>query len=101
MNVGVISATHDPSVGVEPPPEVPIAFQGVNVFLHEGDIYLPACLDCLGAIAPVYTVQTCADAHFKEDHRVVNQTRVLHLEGHARGRPAPAEGNVILTFGFR
>ncbi len=85
MKVGVISDTHNPSVGVEPPPEVAIAFQGVDVIIHAGDIYLPACLDWLEAIAPVYAVEMWADAHFKEDPRVVNKMRVLHLEGHTIG----------------
>ena len=85
MKVGVISDTHNPSVGVEPPPEVAIAFQGVDVIFHAGDIYLPSCLDWLEAIAPVYAVEMWADAHFKEDARVVNKTRVLHLEGHTIG----------------
>ena len=85
MKVGVISDTHNPSVGAEPPPEVAIAFQGVDVIIHAGDIYLPSCLDWLEAIAPVYAVEMWADAHFKEDPRVVNKTRVLHLEGHAIG----------------
>ena len=85
MKVGVISDTHNPNVGVEPPPEVAIAFQGVDVILHAGDIYLPSCLDWLEAIAPVYAVEMWADAHFNEDPRVVNKTRVLHLEGHTVG----------------
>ena len=85
MIVGVISDTHNPSVGVQPPPEVAIAFQGVDVILHAGDIYVPSCLDWLEAIAPVYAVEMWAGAHFKEDPRVVNDTRVLHLEGHTIG----------------
>ena len=85
MIVGVISDTHNPSVGMLPPPEVAIAFQGVDVILHAGDIYVPSCLDWLEAIAPVYAVEMESDAHFKEDPRVVNKTRVLHLEGHTIG----------------
>ncbi len=85
MRVGVISDTHTPSVGAEPPPEVAIAFQGVDVILHAGDIYLPSCLDWLEKIAPVYAVELGADDHFKGDPRVVNKTRVLHLEGHTIG----------------
>ena len=85
MKVGVISDTHNPSVGVQPPPEVAIAFQGVDLILHAGDIYVPSCLDWLEAIAPVYAVELGADAHFREDPRVVNNKRVLHLEGHAIG----------------
>ena len=85
MRVGVISDTHNPSVGAEPPPELAIAFQGVDVILHAGDIYVPSCLDWLETIAPVYAVEMWADAHFKEDPRVVDKTRVLHLEGHTVG----------------
>lgn len=85
MKVGLISDTHNPSVGKIPPPEVAIAFQGVDVILHAGDIYVPACLDWLEAIAPVYAVELRADAHFKEDPRVVDKRRVVHLEGHTIG----------------
>ena len=85
MKVGVISDTHNPSVGVEPPPEVASAFQGVDVILHAGDIYLPSCLDWLEALAPVYAVEMEAEAHFNEDPRVVDRTRVIRLEGHTIG----------------
>lgn len=85
MKVGIISDTHNPSVGIEPPPEVAIAFKGVDVILHAGDIYVPSCLDWLEEIAPVYAVEMEAEAQFKEDTRVVNKTRVLHLEGHTIG----------------
>ena len=85
MRVGVISDTHNPSVGAGPPPEVAAAFQGVDVILHAGDIYVPSCLDWLEEIAPVYAVEMEADAHFNGDSRVVNKTRVLHLEGHQIG----------------
>ncbi len=85
MLVGVISDTHNPSVGTLPPPEVAIAFQGVDVILHAGDIYTPHCLDWLEKIAPVYAVELGADAHFRKDPRVVNNARVLQLEGHTIG----------------
>lgn len=85
MKVGIISDTHNPSVGKEPPPEVAITFQGVDVILHAGDIYVPSCLDWLEAIAPVYAVEMWGDAQFKDDPRVVDKTRVLHLEGHTIG----------------
>ena len=85
MKVGLISDTHNPSVGKEPPPEVAIAFKGVDVILHAGDIYVPACLDWLETIAPVYAVEMWGDAQFKEDPRVVDKTRVLHLGGHTIG----------------
>ena len=85
MKVGVISDTHNPSVGAEPPPEVAVAFQGVDVILHAGDIYLPSCLDWLEEIAPVYAVELGADAQFEDDPRVVDKTRVVRLEGYTIG----------------
>ncbi len=85
MRVGVISDTHNPSVGAEPPPEVISAFDGVDVIIHAGDIYQPSCLDWLEKIAPVYAVELGADAHFKDDARVVDMSRVLELEGHSIG----------------
>lgn len=85
MKIGVISDTHNPSVGLEPPPEVAVAFQGVDVIIDAGDIYLPSCLDWLEGIAPVYAVELEADLHFKEDSRVVNKKRVLYFEGHTIG----------------
>lgn len=85
MKLGVISDTHNPSVGQEPPSEVVNAFQGVDVILHAGDIYQPSCLDWLEKIAPVYAVELGADAHFSGDSRVVDKTRVLNFEGHSIG----------------
>ena len=85
MKIGVISDTHIPSVGREPPPEVAAAFHGVDAIIHAGDIYVPSCLDWLEAIAPVYAVEMEGDFHFKEDPRVVDKKRVLHLEGHTIG----------------
>ena len=85
MRVGIISDTHNPSVGPQPPPEVAVAFQGVDVILHAGDIYVPSCLDWLETIAPVYAVELGSEGLFKEDSRVVNNRRVLHLEGHTIG----------------
>ena len=85
MRVGVISDTHNPSVGAGPPPEVVSAFRGVDVIIHAGDIYQPSCLDWLEEIAPVYAVELGAGAHFKDDGRVVDMARVVELEGHAIG----------------
>ena len=85
MRVGVISDTHNPSVGPEPPGEVVSAFKGVDVIIHAGDIYQPSCLDWLEEIAPVYAVELGAAAHFKGDARVVDMARVVELEGHSVG----------------
>ena len=48
MKIGVISDTHNPSVGELPPPEVATAFHGVDVIIHAGSIYLN-CLKLSGA----------------------------------------------------
>ncbi|HIM37872.1 MAG TPA: metallophosphoesterase [Dehalococcoidia bacterium] len=85
MKIGVISDTHNPSVRADPPPEVATAFRGVDLILHAGDIYLPSCLDWLEKIAPVYAVELGSDAHFSNDSRVVDKTRVLRLEGQSIG----------------
>ena len=85
VRVGLISDTHTPSVGPQPPPEVAAAFQGVDVILHAGDIYIPSCLDWLEEMAPVYAVELGAGGLFEEDSRVVDKKRVLHLEGHTIG----------------
>lgn len=85
MKIGLISDTHNPSVGRVPPPEVAIAFNGVDAILHAGDIYIPACLDWLEEIAPVYAVEYVDDPQFQEDPRVINKVRVLELGGHTIG----------------
>jgi putative phosphoesterase len=85
MRVGLISDTHNPSVGDEPPSEVLAAFEGVDVIIHAGDIYQPECLDWLEKIAPVYAVELGAGAHFSEDDRVEDMHRVIELGGHSIG----------------
>ena len=87
MRVGLISDTHNPSVGDEPPSEVLAAFKGVDVIIHAGDIYQPECLDWLEKIAPVYAVELGASAHFSDDDRVEDMHRVIELGGHSIGRP--------------
>ena len=55
------------------------------MIIHAGDIYQPSCLDWLEQIAPVFAVELGAGAHFQEDPRVVDMSRVLELEGHTIG----------------
>ena len=77
MRIGIISDTHNPNVGPEPPPEVLVAFRGVEAILHAGDIYVSSCLDWLESIAPVYAVELGAASHFANDPRVVDKARVV------------------------
>jgi len=84
MKIGVISDTHTPSVSREPPREVVRAFEGVNLILHAGDIYIPSCLDWLERIAPVKAVELGARMHFSMDDRVAEK-QVIELEGYTIG----------------
>ena len=86
MRIGLISDTHLPAMGTEPPPQVAAAFAGVDLILHAGDIYSSACLDWLELIAPVIAVEV-PPAPVIGDHRVVegHVGRVTAVEGHAIG----------------
>ncbi|MGE0229285.1 MAG: metallophosphoesterase family protein [Dehalococcoidia bacterium] len=53
MKIGLISDTHVPSMGKEPPHQVIPAFEGVELILHAGDIYTQDCIEWLEQIAPV------------------------------------------------
>ncbi|MDA1061299.1 MAG: metallophosphoesterase family protein [Chloroflexi bacterium] len=86
MRIGLLSDSHLPSMGPELPPEVASAFEGVDLILHAGDIYISDCLDWLERIAPVIAVEV-PPAPVVGDPRVVSGHvgRVLDLEGHAVG----------------
>lgn len=58
MKIGVISDTHIPSMGPEPPAEVIRAFEGVELILHAGDIYTYDCIEWLERIAPVHATSS-------------------------------------------
>ena len=81
MRIGLISDTHTPGTGKEPPPEVAMAFEGVEHIFHAGDIYISSCLDWLERIAPVTAVELGSRAHFEDDPRV-EEKRVFELEGY-------------------
>lgn len=53
MKIGLISDTHIARPEEPLPPEVRDAFQGVEIILHAGDIWIPSVLDELETIAPV------------------------------------------------
>lgn len=83
MKIGLIADTHVPSAELSP--KVKQAFEGVELILHAGDIFIPACLDWLEGIAPVKAVEMSSIGHFGGDSRVVFHTRVVEAEGHAIG----------------
>jgi hypothetical protein len=83
MKIGLIADTHVPSAQLSP--KIKQAFEGVELILLAGDIFIPACLDWLESIAPVKAVELGAIGHFEGDARVVFHKRVVDAEGHAIG----------------
>lgn len=84
MKIGLISDTHSPQMGSEPPPQVARAFAGVDLILHAGDIYSPECLDALELIAPVLAVEL-SPARALDDSRVIEKRRVVQVGGYSIG----------------
>ena len=59
--------------------EIGVAFEGVDLILHAGDIVLPSVLDQLEEIAPVLAARGNNDPGW-DDHRLAD-TQWLDLEG--------------------
>ena len=51
--IGLISDTHIDSSKTRLPPQIAEVFEGVDLILHAGDIWIPSVLDQLESIAPV------------------------------------------------
>jgi putative phosphoesterase len=68
MRIGLIADTHIEHAHVDLPGEVYTALAGSDLILHAGDIYHPAVLDRLEAIAPVLVVAGNGD----EDRAVID-----------------------------
>ncbi len=84
MKIGLISDTHIPSSGPEPPIQVAQAFQGVDLILHAGHAYVPSCLEWLGRIAPVTSTESWLEGTGETPTRN-GRVQVLELEGHTIG----------------
>ena len=84
MKIGLISDTHIPSMGKEPPPQVAQAFQGVDVILHAGHAYTSSCLDWLERIAPVRASESWLQGTGEAPTRN-SQAQVIELGGHTIG----------------
>lgn len=84
MKIGLISDTHIPSSGPEPPPQVAQAFQGVDLILHAGHAYVPSCLEWLGRIAPVRSTESWLEGTGETPTRN-GRVQVMELEGHTIG----------------
>lgn len=84
MRIGLISDTHIPSAGPEPPAEVAQAFMGIDLILHAGHAYVPSCLEWLGRIAPVMSTESWLEGAGETPTRN-GQVLVMELEGHTVG----------------
>lgn len=84
MRIGLISDTHVPSMGKEPPSQVVQAFEGVDLILHAGDVYTQDCIDWLARIAPVHAT-TSQFANGGEGAPRASHPIVVEAEGRAIG----------------
>ena len=84
MKIGVISDTHIPAAGPEPPAEVVTAFTGVDLILHAGHAYVPECIEWLKRLAPVESSESWVVGSGENLTRN-GRVQVLELEGHTIG----------------
>jgi putative phosphoesterase len=84
VKIGVISDTHIPAAGKEPPAEVATAFAGVDLILHAGHAYVPACIEWLERIAPVRSSESWVEG-VGESLTRHGQLLLMELEGRTVG----------------
>jgi hypothetical protein len=82
MLIGLLSDTHIAFASQILPPQVKVAFQGVDMILHLGDVWIPAILDELEEVAPVLVARgdDDMDEDFGNDSRMEHR-QVLHVDG--------------------
>lgn len=80
--IGLISDTHIAFPGETLPYQVKDAFNGVDLILHAGDIWIPSVLDALADVAPVMAAWGDDDmeADLGDDTRMMKE-RVLTING--------------------
>ena len=84
MKIGLISDTHIPSMGAEPPSQVVQAFEGVDLILHAGHVDIDSCIKWLERIAPV-TATTSWLVGTGEALPRMNTVKVVEAENHTIG----------------
>jgi putative phosphoesterase len=84
VKIGVISDTHIPSAGPEPPAEVVTAFTGVDLILHAGHANVPSCIAWLERIAPVRSTESWVEGAGESWTRN-SRVEVMQLAGHTVG----------------
>ena len=81
MRIGLVSDTHIPDVAEVIPDKLAEVFQGVDLILHAGDIYIPSVLDNLEQIAPVLAARGDDDYGSTLIDQRVKERHILELEG--------------------
>jgi putative phosphoesterase len=84
VKIGVISDTHIPSSGPEPPAEVATAFAGVDLILHAGHVNVASCIEWLERIAPVRSTESWLEGAGELWTRNI-RAEVMELAGHTVG----------------
>lgn len=82
MLIGLLSDTHIAFPSRKLPPKVLGAFEGVDLILHMGDVWIPAVLDQLETVAPVLAARgdDDFDQDFGDDKRI-KMMQILKYEG--------------------
>ena len=80
MLLGLISDTHISREDERLPPQIKEVFNGVDLILHGGDIYLLSVLDELEGMAPVMSARGNGDIWLPSDPRL-KDSLVLNLQG--------------------
>jgi putative phosphoesterase len=84
MKIGLISDTHIPSMGAEPPSQVVQAFEGVDLILHAGHVDVASCIKWLERIAPVTATTSWLEGTGEALPRV-NTIKLVEAENHTIG----------------
>lgn len=80
MLIGLVSDTHIPRDVADLPTTLAPVFQGVDLILHAGDIYVSAVLDELEKLAPVLAARGNGDHRLTTDPRVKDSV-LLQING--------------------
>lgn len=81
MLIGLLSDTHIPDATPKLPNSIRQVFEGVDLILHAGDIYVPSVLDDLESIAPVLAARGDDDVGGILTDKRVKWKHILKLKG--------------------
>ena len=82
MRIGLLADTHIPEAARSLPQQIADSFDGVDLILHAGDIYISSVLDNLEAVAPVLAARGDDDVGDILADKRVKWKHILKLEGH-------------------